>query len=169
MFRSNGSGLRYTRIIFKQFVRHSTSPDHNRKCRLQDGNGQYRKPKRAKPPHQMVSRNPKRPRIPNNFLCHRYHLDSDAQPPCYRLQPISSHIPGFKENSQEFRETALDEWRTEMDKVLNVLITVFPQELRDTYLTTVVEQVNREWHTFEHLFEQFDFRKCTTPSLWVRS
>ncbi|KAF5283297.1 hypothetical protein FQR65_LT13976 [Abscondita terminalis] len=26
-----------------------------------------------------------------------YQLDSAAQPPCYRLQPISSHIPGFKE------------------------------------------------------------------------
>lgn len=24
-----------------------------------------------------------------------YKLDSHAQPPCYRLQPISSHIPGF--------------------------------------------------------------------------
>jgi hypothetical protein len=25
-----------------------------------------------------------------------YQLDSHAQPPCYRLQPIASHIPGFK-------------------------------------------------------------------------
>lgn len=71
-------------------------------------------------------------------------MDSDAQPPCYRLQPISSHIPGFKETSHEFREKAFEEWRTEIDKMLAVLITVFPQELRDTYLTTVVEQVSFE-------------------------
>jgi hypothetical protein len=25
-----------------------------------------------------------------------YQLDGHAQPPCYRLQPIASHIPGFK-------------------------------------------------------------------------
>jgi hypothetical protein len=25
-----------------------------------------------------------------------YQLDGHAQPPCYRLQPITSHIPGFK-------------------------------------------------------------------------
>lgn len=68
-------------------------------------------------------------------------MDSDAQPPCYRLQPISYHIPGFKETSSEERERALEEWRTEIDRTLSVLITVFSQELRDTYLTTVVEQV----------------------------
>lgn len=28
-----------------------------------------------------------------------YQLDSHAQPPCYRLQPIASHIPGFKVRS----------------------------------------------------------------------
>ena len=72
--------------------------------------------------------------------CYRYQLDSDAQPPCYRLQPISYHIPGFKETSPEERERAFEEWRTEIDKMLAVLITVFSQELRDTYLTTVVEQ-----------------------------
>lgn len=71
----------------------------------------------------------------------RYTLDSDAQPPCYRLRPISCHIPGFKESSLEDREKAFVEWATEIDKTLGVLIAVFSQELRDTYLTTVVEQV----------------------------
>ncbi|XP_049826318.1 NACHT and WD repeat domain-containing protein 2 isoform X2 [Aethina tumida] len=69
-----------------------------------------------------------------------YQLDSDSQPPCYRLQPIACHIPGFKETSHEFREKALEEWRSEIEKMLAVLITVFSTELRDTYLTTVVEQ-----------------------------
>nr|XP_022901761.1 NACHT and WD repeat domain-containing protein 2 [Onthophagus taurus] len=68
-----------------------------------------------------------------------YHLDSAAQPPCYRLQPISSHIPGFKETSED-QERGLEEWRIEIDKMLEVLVNVFSQELRDTYLTTVVEQ-----------------------------
>lgn len=74
------------------------------------------------------------------FIC-RYQLDSDAQPPCYRLQPISSHISGFKETSPAEREKAFEEWRAEIDKMLAVLVAVFSQELRDTYLTTVVEQV----------------------------
>ncbi|XP_063237108.1 NACHT domain- and WD repeat-containing protein 1 isoform X2 [Bacillus rossius redtenbacheri] len=69
-----------------------------------------------------------------------YQLDAHAQPPCYRLQPISSHIPGFKESSPEEKERALREWRSEIERTLAVMVTVFPQELRDTYLTTVVEQ-----------------------------
>nr|CAD7263262.1 unnamed protein product [Timema shepardi] len=69
-----------------------------------------------------------------------YKLDSHAQPPCYRLQPISSHIPGFKENSPEEKDRALSEWRSEIERTLAVMVNVFPQELRDTYLTTVVEQ-----------------------------
>ncbi|KAF5270218.1 hypothetical protein FQA39_LY08432 [Lamprigera yunnana] len=69
-----------------------------------------------------------------------YQLDSAAQPPCYRLQPIASHIPGFKETSQEERERALEEWRSEIDRMLAIFVNILPQELRDTYLTTVVEQ-----------------------------
>lgn len=69
-----------------------------------------------------------------------YQLDSAAQPPCYRLQPIASHIPGFKENSLSERERALGEWRSEIERILNIMVSIFPQELRDTYLTTVVEQ-----------------------------
>lgn len=75
-----------------------------------------------------------------SLLSKWYQLDSDAQPPCYRLQPISYHIPGFKETSPEERERAFEEWSIEIEKTLAVLITVFSQELRDTYLTTVVEQ-----------------------------
>ncbi|KAL0276683.1 UNVERIFIED_CONTAM: hypothetical protein PYX00_004199 [Menopon gallinae] len=69
-----------------------------------------------------------------------YKLDSNAQPPCYRLQPVASHIPGFKENSWEMRERALEEWRSEIERTLTAMIKVFSEELRDTYLTTVVEQ-----------------------------
>ncbi|XP_066263113.1 NACHT and WD repeat domain-containing protein 2 [Euwallacea similis] len=69
-----------------------------------------------------------------------YTLDSDAQPPCYRLRPISCHIPGFNKSSLKDREKAFQEWADEIDKMLAVLINVFSVELRDTYLTTVVEQ-----------------------------
>jgi hypothetical protein len=31
-----------------------------------------------------------------------YQLDGHAQPPCYRLQPIASHIPGFKVWANKF-------------------------------------------------------------------
>ncbi|KAL3288933.1 hypothetical protein HHI36_003377 [Cryptolaemus montrouzieri] len=75
-----------------------------------------------------------------NILSKWYQLDSDSQPPCYRLQPISCHIPGFKETSVEDREKAFEEWSSEIGKILAILINVFSQELRDTYLTTVVEQ-----------------------------
>ncbi|ENN74521.1 hypothetical protein YQE_08845, partial [Dendroctonus ponderosae] len=71
-----------------------------------------------------------------------YMLDSDAQPPCYRLRPIGCHIPGFNESSLEDREKAFEEWAHEVDKMLAVLIKVFSVELRDSYLTTVVEQVS---------------------------
>ncbi|XP_049833754.1 NACHT domain- and WD repeat-containing protein 1 [Schistocerca gregaria] len=69
-----------------------------------------------------------------------YRLDSAAQPPCYRLQPTALHIPGFKENCPDEKERALSEWRSEIERTLAVMVNVFPQELRDTYLTTVVEQ-----------------------------
>ncbi|KAF4525524.1 hypothetical protein B566_EDAN014910, partial [Ephemera danica] len=51
-----------------------------------------------------------------------YKLDSHAQPPCYRLQPIASHIPGFKEDSPEEKERALGEWRSEIDRTLAVMV-----------------------------------------------
>lgn len=35
---------------------------------------------------------------------------------------------------------ALNEWRLEIERILAVMVEVFPPELRDTYLTTVVEQ-----------------------------
>ncbi|KAL1513904.1 hypothetical protein ABEB36_003243 [Hypothenemus hampei] len=69
-----------------------------------------------------------------------YTLDNDAQPPCYRLRPISCHIPGFDKNALEDREKAFQEWAVEMDRMLAVLINVFSLEMRDSYLTTVVEQ-----------------------------
>ncbi|XP_017775485.1 PREDICTED: NACHT and WD repeat domain-containing protein 2 isoform X1 [Nicrophorus vespilloides] len=75
-----------------------------------------------------------------SLLSKWYKLDEAAQPPCYRLQSTSSHIPGFKETSTEDREKALEEWQSEIERMLVVLINVFSQELRDTYLTTVVEQ-----------------------------
>ncbi|KAK5648750.1 hypothetical protein RI129_003642 [Pyrocoelia pectoralis] len=78
--------------------------------------------------------------VAQKLLSKWYQLDSAAQPPCYRLQPIGSHIPGFKETSQEERERALDEWRSEIDRMLAIFVNILPQELRDTYLTTVVEQ-----------------------------
>ncbi|XP_054275892.1 NACHT and WD repeat domain-containing protein 2-like [Macrosteles quadrilineatus] len=69
-----------------------------------------------------------------------YQLDSHAQPPCYRLQPIARHIPGFKEQCVEEKEKALAVWSSEIERILSVMLAAFPQELRDTYLTTVVEQ-----------------------------
>jgi hypothetical protein len=49
-----------------------------------------------------------------------------------------------QENSPEEKERALSEWHSEIERTLAVMVNVFPQELRDTYLTTVVEQVRVE-------------------------
>jgi len=45
---------------------------------------------------------------------------------------------GFKDEAEN--EVALNEWRLEIERILAVMVEVFPAELRDTYLTTVVEQ-----------------------------
>ncbi|XP_052123823.1 NACHT domain- and WD repeat-containing protein 1-like [Frankliniella occidentalis] len=65
-----------------------------------------------------------------------YSLDSHAQPPCYRLRPTTCHIPGLRED----REGALSEWQAEIERTLAVLQSVLPTELRDTYLSTALEQ-----------------------------
>lgn len=50
-----------------------------------------------------------------------------------------------KENSWKEREKALEEWRSEIEKTLTVMISAFSEELRNTYLTTVVEQVRIDY------------------------
>jgi len=37
---------------------------------------------------------------------------------------------------------AIHEWCGIVEEILSILLRVFPTELRDTYLTTVIEQVN---------------------------
>lgn len=46
----------------------------------------------------------------------------------------------FQEGRQSDREGALAEWRTEIERTLAVLQAVLPNDLRDTYLSTVLEQ-----------------------------
>ncbi|KAK9511267.1 hypothetical protein O3M35_005854 [Rhynocoris fuscipes] len=76
----------------------------------------------------------------SDVLLKWYKLDTLAQPACYRLLPPSTHIPGLKSGDNAIRDNALAEWRQEVDKILSVMLAGFTQELRDTYLTTVVEQ-----------------------------
>lgn len=71
-----------------------------------------------------------------SLLTKWYSLDTHAQPPCYRLSPPTRYIPGLKGDS----EAALSEWRGEVERTLAVLQAVLPTELRDTYLSTAVEQ-----------------------------
>jgi len=69
-----------------------------------------------------------------------YSFDTHSQPPCYTLRPVASHIPGFKEESPAERERALSEWRAETERALASLVGALSTDLRDTYLTTAVEQ-----------------------------
>lgn len=69
-----------------------------------------------------------------------YTKDEQAQPPCYRLKPASAHVRNLKSSIKEERDKALKEWRLEVDKILAIMLSSFQDELRDTYLSTVVEQ-----------------------------
>lgn len=55
-----------------------------------------------------------------------YILDDKAQPQCYRLK-----TSGVSQT---------DETSTELENLLAVLVHIFPKDIRDSYLTTVVEQ-----------------------------
>ncbi|KAF6197621.1 hypothetical protein GE061_008587 [Apolygus lucorum] len=76
----------------------------------------------------------------SGLLLKWYRLDSTAQPPCYTLQPPVTHIPDLKSADKDVRDRALQQWRKEVDSILTVMLAAFSQELRDTYLSTVVEQ-----------------------------
>lgn len=50
----------------------------------------------------------------------------------------------------EEKEKALAVWSSEIERILSVMLAAFPQELRDTYLTTVVEQVTSHFPFSPH-------------------
>lgn len=114
----------------------------------------------------------------SDVLLKWYKLDTLAQPACYRLLPPSTHVPGLKvlclvlvqifkvlnfthytwwdiclqSGDNVVRDKALGEWRKEVDTILSVMLAVFAQELRDIYLTTVVEQASLGFLAFnEHV------------------
>ncbi|XP_055372101.1 uncharacterized protein LOC129606063 [Condylostylus longicornis] len=58
-----------------------------------------------------------------------YKLDSTAQPPCYRLNSTFA----------QSQLSDLDATNSELNDLLTALIEIFSKELRDSYLTTVVE------------------------------
>lgn len=60
------------------------------------------------------------------FIC-RYEIDSAASPPCYRLTERGNEDKGDEER-----------------RVLAVFQKVLSVELRDAYLTTVIEQVRSQ-------------------------
>jgi hypothetical protein len=61
-----------------------------------------------------------------NLLEKWYKLDNKSVPACYRLR-----TSGVKESTDD-----LDE----LNRLMNILVEIFSKELRDSYLTTVVEQ-----------------------------
>lgn len=48
----------------------------------------------------------------------------------------------FQEDNSADVEKALKEWNNEVENMLLTLVSSFNQELRDTYFSTTVEQVN---------------------------
>lgn len=60
------------------------------------------------------------------LLEHWYILDDNAEPPCYRLKTTNILVN--------------DETTTDLQQLYKSLVNVFSKELRDSYLTTVIEQ-----------------------------
>ncbi|XP_058120682.1 uncharacterized protein LOC131292411 [Anopheles ziemanni] len=73
---------------------------------------------------QMAERNPQERAILEKW----YVLDDKSQPACYRLNP-KANPPISSEESQQ-----------ELSLLLQTMVDIFSKELRDSYLTTVVEQ-----------------------------
>ncbi|XP_069974243.1 uncharacterized protein [Penaeus vannamei] len=70
-----------------------------------------------------------------------YHWDENAQPPCYKLQPISTYIPNIKDsNSASLHQEAVQDWNNEVKKMMTLMRMVFNQEQKEKYLSTVMEQ-----------------------------
>ncbi|XP_071528707.1 NACHT and WD repeat domain-containing protein 2 isoform X2 [Panulirus ornatus] len=70
-----------------------------------------------------------------------YHWDENAQPPCYKLQPISTFIPNIKDsNSASLHQEAVQDWSNEVKKMMTLMRMVFNQEQKEKYLSTVMEQ-----------------------------
>ncbi|XP_069171975.1 NACHT domain- and WD repeat-containing protein 1 isoform X2 [Procambarus clarkii] len=70
-----------------------------------------------------------------------YHWDASAHPPCYKLQPITSAIPDIKDaSSTTLRQEALHAFNTDVKKMLSLMRTVFSQEQKEKYISTVMEQ-----------------------------
>lgn len=47
----------------------------------------------------------------------------------------------MQSDNESERQGAISEWHTAKEQILGVMLRVFTTELRDTYLTTVIEQV----------------------------
>ncbi|XP_055636203.1 uncharacterized protein LOC129775455 isoform X2 [Toxorhynchites rutilus septentrionalis] len=73
---------------------------------------------------QMAEKNPQDRAILDKW----YTLDDKSQPPCYRL------------NAKNNSNLTAEESEKELSMLLNILVDLFSRELRDSYLTTVVEQ-----------------------------
>ncbi|XP_053675438.1 uncharacterized protein LOC128725698 [Anopheles nili] len=73
---------------------------------------------------QMAERNPSERAILEKW----YVLDDKSQPACYRLNATAAPPMSSEESQQELAQ------------LLQTLVDIFSKELRDSYLTTVVEQ-----------------------------
>ncbi|XP_045104205.1 NACHT domain- and WD repeat-containing protein 1-like isoform X3 [Portunus trituberculatus] len=69
-----------------------------------------------------------------------YHWDENAQPPCYKLQPISTFFPNIKDGNSAQHQEAVADWSAEVKKMMTLMRTVFNQEQKEKYLSTVMEQ-----------------------------
>lgn len=74
-----------------------------------------------------------------------YHLDQQAQPPCYRLNSSSVTVVPIDHTCHQ-TDSFITTFRTIQDasiqqRLLDIFISVFTPELSDAYLTTLFEQV----------------------------
>lgn len=51
----------------------------------------------------------------------------------------------MQSDNESERQGAISEWHGVKEQILGVMLRVFTTELRDTYLTTVIEQVHMQY------------------------
>ena len=78
---------------------------------------------------------------------------------CHLLASLNCNRVGalvfflIQDDKELGKEKALKDWNNEVENILQILVSNFNEELRDTYLTTAVEQVRRKKKFYLQFFQ----------------
>uniref|UniRef100_A0ABM0N0X6 NACHT and WD repeat domain-containing protein 1-like n=1 Tax=Saccoglossus kowalevskii TaxID=10224 RepID=A0ABM0N0X6_SACKO len=69
-----------------------------------------------------------------------YRIDTNAVPPEYVLQPISSQIKKYKDTNKDVRLQAEKEWNSVQDRIKKILTSCWSREEQERYMVSVMEK-----------------------------